>query len=155
MNSRRLALLLISMLALSAVLAPAASAHKSHGGGTTVYVPPGLSAASQYTEVVPTAGGGTPSSGAGSAAASSIPSAVVNTLSKTGSAGKNAAMLAVEGAPARSAHKLKIDAPPKSASANVTDALVGSAGGGLLLPVLLIGSIVLASGIGILRMRRR
>jgi len=158
MLGRRFAVLLISVLALGAVLTPAASAHKSHGGGTTVYVPPGLSAVSQYTEVVPTAGGGSPSSGVSGGTgggASSLPSAVVTTLNKSGAAGKNAAKLAAEGAPARRTHKLQVGVAPRSASASVTGAVVGSAGGGILLPVLLIGSILLASGIGIVRMRRK
>jgi hypothetical protein len=155
MLGRRIAVLLISVFALGAVLAPAASAHKPHRGGTTVYIPPGLSAASQYTEVVPTAGGGTPSSNVGSGGASSLPSAVVTTLNKSGSAGKNAARLAAEGAPARSAHKPKAGVAPKSASASVTSAVIGSSGGGILLPALLIGSILLASGVGIVRMLRK
>jgi hypothetical protein len=153
MLRRRLAVLLISVLALGALLAPAASAHKSHGGGTTVYVPPGLSAASQYTEVVPTAGGGSASSSGGGPSA--IPSTVLNTLEKSGSAGQAAANLARAGAPARSTHKLNLKVAPKSATASVSGALFGSAGGGILLPLLLIGSILVASGIGILRMRRK
>ena len=155
MLGRRLAVLLISVLALGAVLAPAASAPKSHGGGTTVYVPPGVSAASQYTEVVPTAGGGSAGSSGLRGGASAIPSAVISTLDKSGSAGKAAANLARTGAPARSTHKLNLKVAPKSATASVSGALFGSAGGGILLPLLLIGSILVASGIGIVRMRRK
>jgi hypothetical protein len=156
---RRFAVLSLAVLTLGVLLAPAAGAHGHHGGGSKTYVPPGLSAASQYTEVVPTAGGGSSSvssGGSGSEGSGSpLPSSVVQQLNHSGSAGKAAAKLAAAGTPTRAVHKPTSRVAPASATASVVGAIAGSEGGGVLLPVVLIGSIVVLSGLGLARLTRR
>jgi hypothetical protein len=132
-----------------------------------VYIPP-QSAASQYTEDVPTAGGNTPSSGVNSGggtsgATSSIPSKTVRQLNHSGTSGKAAASLAQSLAPSsattRSADGItRTTASPAGApAADVIKTLGGSGAGsgiGVLLPIILIISLIAATGLGILRLRR-
>jgi hypothetical protein len=175
---KRLSLALLTVLAVGVAIPGFAAAHPKN---TTTYVPPGLSSASQYVEVVPTAGGGKasisvhaggggsggsgPSSGAG--ASSSVPSKTLKQLSKDGSTGADAANFAAATAPGKSkstsrpAKSVTVPAPKSGASGSPTGEVLkaavspgGSGGLGIALPVILIASVVLASGLGIVRMRR-
>jgi hypothetical protein len=149
---RRFAALSLAVLTFGVLVAPAAGAHGHHGGGYKTYAPPGLSAVSQYTEVVPTAGGNAPGpTGGGSA----LPAPVVQQLNNSGAAGKAAAKLAAAGTPAHTARKPRSRVAPASATASVVGAIAGSEGGGVLLPVVLIGAIVVLSGLGLARLRRK
>jgi hypothetical protein len=99
-NRRSLTLVLLASLALpSGALAAVPPNH-------TTVVPPGDSGANQYVEVIPTAGGGTPDSGVRTSTrhpAGAVSSSTLSTLSHRGSAGTQAAALAVATAPATSA----------------------------------------------------
>jgi hypothetical protein len=177
-------------LALVLVLLATPAFASAHGKGTT-YVPPGVSGASQYVEVVPTAGGGKPTSsvqqnqhhttgvvggsgsgggGTGGGGGSSVSPTTVRSLDSQGSVGAAAASLAVVGAPvakhsASTSHATtgSVSKPPaldpgKGSGAPADQVLktaVGASGGmGVILPVILIGSLVIASGLGILKIRR-
>jgi predicted small lipoprotein YifL len=195
---------LISVCAVALMLFPATAVAKKKG--PPVYVPPNQSAASQYTEDVPTAGGATPSSSvhhtitpgsgsggsngggsagsgsSGSGAASSgstISGSTLSAMTKNGSTGTAAASVAEALAPKSSSTKAHASSTGKAAkrstrtklsnSPPVTEArgsspagqviktLAGSDAGsgvGVLLPIILIGSLVLATVLGVARFLR-
>ena len=129
-------------------------------------------------EDIPTASGGKPSSsvvipprggsggggGAGSSSTSSgissIPSSVSNKLDRDGNSGKQADTLAratSQASGSKQRARPAVQAAPSAPSRQVLDALEGSTGGGglgVLLPVILIGSLVIVSAVGLLRRRR-
>ena len=171
-------------LAAALVLMAPATALAKKGG--PVYVPPSESAASQYTEDVPTAGGNTPSShvhGAGTpgggsdgssrggSAGGAVSPSTLKAMSSSGPAGSAAASLARALAPktAKRTHRKvgamkrlasSVPAPtthPGSSAGQVVKTLAGSDAGsgvGALLPIILIGSLVLATIVGVARLRR-
>jgi hypothetical protein len=180
-----------TLFALLLVFFAAPALGSAHEKGTT-YVPPGVSGASQYVEVVPSAGGPKPASstqqhqhqttgvvgggsgsgggGTGGGTGSAISPATVHALDSQGSAGTSAASLAVAGAPAAkhraSTSQGNSGSGPKPATLDtgkasglaagqVLKTAVGASGGmGAVLPLILIGSLVIASGIGIVKIRR-
>jgi hypothetical protein len=166
-RSTALATVAVLLAAFSSLLAPSAALAKTPGKG---YAPPGNSGVSQYIEDVPTASGGKPSSsvvippsggsgGSGGAGSSSIPTSVSRKLDRDGSNGKHADALAkATGESLSSGHArpaVRAAAPPPSRQ--VLAALDGSSGGGglgVLLPVILIGSLVIVSAVGLLRRHR-
>ena len=185
------------------LLLPASALAKGKG---PVYVPPNQSAASQYTEDVPTAGGAKPTSsvhhpgpgggsggsggshGGGSASGgsgagagqSAISSSTLRAMSHAGASGAAAAAVAQALAPSSPATKTTksrshrgatshrhtatrhqpVTTPrlsPSSAPSQVIKTLSGSDAGsgiGVLLPIILIGSLVLAAVVGLARFLR-
>jgi hypothetical protein len=94
------------ILALLASLALPSGALAAVPPNHTTVVPPGDSGANQYVEVIPTAGGGTPDSGVRPSthrSAAAVSSSTLSTLSHQGSAGQQAAALALATAPSTSA----------------------------------------------------
>ena len=168
---KHVARIVLAALAALLLMSGAALAKKPGGG---VYVPPNQSAASQYTEDVPTAGGNTPSSGisgsGGQSGSGSIPAKTLHQLDRSGSAGSAAASLAQSLAPATHTTSTHRTAPlTRPASAAPTKAQAGApasqvvktlggsdAGGGIgfLLPAILVVSLVGATGLGLMRIRR-
>jgi hypothetical protein len=167
---KRVCLVVMIFSTALALSAPAALA-KPKGGPK--YVPPNQSAASQYTEDVPTAGGNTPSSGVGGrgggsspgpgSGAGSISAKTLHQLDQSGSTGAAAASLARSLAPVRRAPALRPAASTTSGveagapAAQVIKTLGGSdAGGGIgfLLPAILVISLLVATGLGLMRIRR-
>lgn len=171
----RATLLIVLALALAAPSAALAS-----GNGNPVS--PNNPTASQYTEVVPTAGGSTPSGGihAGTGRKSPLPSRVVHQLNTAGNAGKAAAGSDEAAAQAGSQQATRATSrrsrnpsrqagttptgrsrqpsgPTSAATAQVLKTLGGSTGGGaglgFLLPAILVISLVSASVVGVLRRR--
>jgi hypothetical protein len=178
---RLFALFIVCGLGLGLTAGPASAKKKP-----PVYVPP-QSAAGQYTEDVPTAGGNTPagsvhptsggsggsggsssagsstsssggSSSAGSGVASSVSAKTIKKLDQSGAAGRKAASLAAALAPSAPAATTKTTASAAGAPASdVVKTLAGSDAGsgiGVLLPVILIASLIGATVLGVLRLRR-
>jgi hypothetical protein len=180
---RSLPVLLILTIALALTLGSGTALAKHTGGPT--YVPPNQSAASQYTEAVPSAGGNTPTShlGAGGTGGSgrsgggpggaAIPAKTLHQLDHSGSTGTAAASLARALAP-QATHVGRRASAGASASttgssgasggvtagapaAQVIKTLGGADAGsgiGFLLPLILVLSLVVATGLGLLRIRR-
>jgi hypothetical protein len=165
-RSTALATAAVLLAAFGSLLGPSAALAKTPGKG---YAPPGNSGVSQYIEDVPTASGGKPSSsvvippggsgGNGGAGSSSVPSSVSQKLDRDGSSGKQADALAkATGGASGSGHaRPAVRAAAAPPSRQVLAALDGSTGGGglgVLLPVILIGSLAVVSAAGLLRRRR-
>jgi hypothetical protein len=172
-RSAVLATLLVSFAVFISLLGPGAALAENPAKG---YAPPGNSGVSQYMEDIPTASGGKPSSsvvippgggsggsgrsgGSGGAPSSSVPSSVSQKLDSDGSSGKQADALAkTTGELSGSGHVHQVvraaAAPPSRQVLSALDGSTGGGGLGVLLPVILIGSLVIASVAGLLRRRR-
>ena len=125
--------------------------------------PPGNAGASQYQEDVPSAGGGVPVTNLPpSGTPKALPHTVVNKLDHAGAAGRAALNLAERTAPhvVRRGHpapSASVDVPPAaSIGSQLGGAVVGGRGGGLglLLPVVLGGSLAVALAAAPTRRRR-
>jgi hypothetical protein len=168
---KRVGRILMAMIAALALMSGVASAKKT---GSPTYVPPNQSAASQYTEDVPTAGGNAPTSGVGGSGpgsgsgAGSIPAKTLHQLNHSGSAGAAAASLARSLSPATHTTPAKHTPTATPAASTTPKAHVGApaaqviktlggsdAGGGIgiLLPAILVLSLIGATGLGLLRIR--
>jgi hypothetical protein len=148
----RLAVPLLTCAAL-AVFAPAASAADKTA-------PPGNSGISQYLQVVPSASGPKkpqpPAKNRGA-----LTEGQRRRLVKSGADGRTLARLVASTAPipasaSTGAGKSKSDTKPQSASSSVARSVAGSGGTGLgiALPILMVGAVVGAVAITILRRRR-
>lgn len=165
-RSTALATAAVLLAVFSSLLGPSAALAKTPGKG---YAPPGNSGVSQYIEDVPTASGGKPSSsvvippsggsgGSGGVGSSSIPASVSQKLDRDGRNGRQADALAkaTSGASGSGHARPAVRAATAPPSRQVLSALDGSTGGGglgVLLPVILIGSLVVVSAAGLLRRR--
>ncbi|MGD0982054.1 MAG: hypothetical protein ABR946_11345 [Solirubrobacteraceae bacterium] len=138
------------MLAIGLLGPATASAHKH-------IVAPGDPGSAQYQEDVPTAAGGQPVTTVQpvtSQAASVLPQSTVHQLSKDGAAGRHAAAVATETAPAPFLHKLgrALRYRNEATTGVVAGAIFGAGGGmGTLLPVLLGVSLIAAIALAIRR----
>jgi hypothetical protein len=149
------------------VALPATAAAK--GGCHHTVTPQGNSEAEQYSEVVPGPCGNQPANPGGSGGSSnSVPPATLQQLQSQGAAGQNAAALAQAGAPAGGA-KHGAGGGGQGAGANngqssgggavsgIRDALGGDSGGdgmGLLLPLILAGTLLAGLTYWVMRRRR-
>lgn len=147
--------LLIALLSACALLALPAS-----GVAQSTKAPPGLSAADQYLETVPSSsgnetvvrGGQAPSLDSPSVAiatAQTLPQATVKTLKRKGESGKAAAALAGSGAPAVVTKTPLAESTPKGPLAVIGSIASGggSDGIGILFPLLLvIGTLAVIGG---------
>jgi hypothetical protein len=165
---------LLAGASLLVLAAPGAAVAKP--GCHHTVTPHGNSEAEQYSETVPgpcgnqPANPGTPSTGgSGGSSSSSIPPGTLNQLQSHGAAGQNAAALAEAGAPSGGSAQGSNGTGSNGGGAGggnqssgggavsgVSDALGGDSGGsgiGLLLPLILAGTLV--AGIAYWLMRRR
>ena len=140
----------------------------------TRVAPPGNSGVSEYQENVPSAGGGVPVTNlpATGAPSQALPHSVVTQLDHAGAAGRATAQLAdrtaprvvrhVRGShtttpPGRSGSGASINEPSAaSVGSQLSDSVIGGRGGGLglLLPVVLAGSLTVAAAVVLARRRR-
>jgi hypothetical protein len=138
----------------------------------TRVAPPGNSGATQYQENVPSATGGVPVTNLPAAGGTShpLPHGVVTQLDRAGAAGRAAAQLADRTAPPVVRHRsttpggessggssVPAVAPQSpSVGSQIAGAVIGGSGGGLglLLPVVLAGSLALAVAVVLVRRKR-
>jgi len=167
-----------TLISALVVLALPASALAHGKTKPKTIAPPGVSAVSQYVEVVPSAGGGRPSStvhisqggavgrGSSPASGSSVSGSTVRAMNHLGRSGAAAAALAGATAPSSAARNgssaldesrvATADAAGAPASA-LLKALTGSSAGGglgLVLPLILVGSLLLAAAAALVKRRR-
>jgi hypothetical protein len=124
-------------------------------------VAPGDPGSAQYQEDVPTAAGSQPVSTVQpvtSQASSVLPQSVARQLSSDGAAGRHAAAVATETAPAPVSHKVShqrtLRYRKEATTGLVAGAIFGAGGGiGTLLPVLLGVSLIVAFGLAMRRKR--
>lgn len=155
---RRATIALVAALACTAAVPISAQARR-------VLVPPGNSGASQYVEVVPSAGGGTPSSAGASGNGPVLSKATRQQLAALGPAGKAVAAFAQSTGVPRAGSQAPGGHGPRAtgrsdgqsgsglatASSSTEAASVGGLGIGL--PIALIA--ILVSGLTVLLFRRR
>jgi hypothetical protein len=146
---------------------PATAAAKSGCGHHTV-TPQGNSEAEQYSETIPGPCGNQPANPGGSGGSSNaVPPATLQQLQSQGAAGQNAAALAQAGAPAGGAKHgagggqgAAADNGQSSgggAVSGIKDAFGGDSGGGgmgLLLPLILAGTLLAGVTYWVMRRRR-
>lgn len=115
-----------------------AAAPVAHAGKTKVYAPPGKAGSSQYSEVIPAAGGNVapPSSGGGNTTAAQISSlgsgkAGLRKLGKLGKAGAAAAVFAEATAPVPSRHGFGVTRAGTTGTRPVTVLATSTGGSGL------------------------
>ena len=128
----------------------------------THVAPPGNSGVSQYQEDVPSAAGAVPVTKLPSAgnAGQALPHSVVTQLDRAGTSGRAAAQLANRTAPAtvgvRGSHSGANAPAASSVGGQISGAVIGGSGGGLglLLPLALVGFLIVAIAIVLVRHRR-
>jgi hypothetical protein len=128
---------------LVCVVAPTAS------GKTRYLIPPGDSAISQYTEVVPAGGGSTPAGQIPSAPLGTLPPAAALSLRGSGAAGSHLSKFVGATAP-RVSHSPSRSSTPTvggpSALGSLLHSVGGSGGGmGLILPLILLACLLAAA----------
>jgi hypothetical protein len=155
--------IVVALGALVALAAPATSA-----AATPKAVPPGLSAANQYTETLPGPGGEEPTGGGGPGTpAAALGRVDARRLEELGPDGRAAARLAAAGAPGPTAKgrgerrseaaRRGLDPAGPSALRQILGQVTGtsdSGGAGLLAPVLIGSAMVLAAAYALGRRRR-
>jgi hypothetical protein len=128
---------------LVCVVAPTAS------GKTRYLIPPGDSAISQYTEVVPAGGGNTPVSQIPGAPLGTLPPAAARSLRGSGAAGSRLSKFVWATAPRVSHSPARSSAPAvggSSALGSLLHSVGGSGGGmGLILPLILLACLLAAA----------
>lgn len=153
-------------LAVVAVMFLYVSSAAALTSGHKRVAPPGNSGVSEYQENIPTAGGGKPVQAAQSLATQPavLAPTVSRDLTKTGAVGKHTAALAEATAPpvSHSSHRTRsalarlLRGQSSAIVGSLTNSIAGGDGDlGVLLPVLLVATALLAAALALMRRRSR
>lgn len=150
----------VLLTALASLTVPAASMAQDTNA------PPGLSAADEYLETVPNAGGnGTVGNGqrpngddpkVAAAIKAALPAATIKALGRKGDSGKDAAALAGRTAPRDDSNRIRLKpSAPSGPLAAAGRIVTGSGGGGMgvLFPLLLMAGTLAVAGAALWRRR--